>query len=141
MATADIGKGQAYYTQRCSVCHTLFGTGGKVGPDLTGSGRKDLDYLLTNILDPNASIAAEYRLAHATLTDGQVVSGALAAEHADSVVLQTVTGPVTVARAQIRSLERLSTSLMPTGLTDDLTVDQIRDLFAFLMSDTGVISQ
>jgi len=137
MHTSDTTAGQTLFTQRCAACHTLFGQGGKIGPDLTGSGRKDLDYLLTNIIDPNASISAEWRLALATLRDGEVVAGSVVAEHESSLVRQTTSGPVTVERANVRSLERLATSLMPTGLTDDLSVDQVRDLFGFLMSDVG----
>jgi len=137
MKTADVGAGHGTFTQRCAVCHTLFDQGGKIGPDLTGSGRKDLDYLLTNIVDPNASISAEWRLAFATLTDGQTISGSVVAEYDTTIVLQTPGGPITLERAKIRSLERSATSLMSVGLTDDLTVDRVRDLFAFLMADGG----
>jgi putative heme-binding domain-containing protein len=47
----------------CSVCHKLFGEGASIGPDLTGAGRDSSDYLIENIVDPSAIVAADYRLA------------------------------------------------------------------------------
>ncbi len=137
MRTADLELGRAHFEKRCMSCHTLFDRGGKLGPDLTGSGRKDLDYLLINILDPNAAIPTDWRLTVITLTDGRVVSGSINAERENSITLQTAEGAVTLERTSIRSIDRLATSLMPTGLVDDLTAAQVRDLFAFLMSDAG----
>src|SRR5204863_7042516 len=49
---ADLSRGRTVFNTACAACHTLYGEGGKVGPDLTGSGRENLDYLLENILDP-----------------------------------------------------------------------------------------
>ena len=68
-------------------CHTLFGEGGKVGPDLTGSNRANLDYALMNILDPSAVIAKEYRPTIVITTDGRVITGkdALAAKLIDEI--------------------------------------------------------
>jgi len=48
----------------CAACHTLYGEGGKVGPDLTGGGRDNLDYLLENIVDPSAVVTADFRMSH-----------------------------------------------------------------------------
>ncbi len=61
LPTPDPGHGRTLFTQTCGICHTLFGSGGKIGPDLTGSNRADLDYLLHNITDPNAEIPNAYR--------------------------------------------------------------------------------
>ncbi|MSU50715.1 MAG: c-type cytochrome [Opitutus sp.] len=134
----DRKHGSELFEQRCAVCHSLFGRGGKLAPDLTGSGRKELEYLIVNIVDPNAEIPADWRLAVATLTDGRVVSGSLAAESETSITLQSPEGVTTIERRTLRSLERLDSSLMPTGLLDDLPPDHVRDLFAFLMSDAPV---
>ena len=49
------------FAKTCQQCHTLYGVGGKVGPDITGSNRANLDYLLENILDPSAVIPNEYK--------------------------------------------------------------------------------
>ena len=59
---ANLSHGRHLYEQRCASCHVLYGQGGKLGPDLTGSGRSNLDYLLENIVDPNAAVSADYRM-------------------------------------------------------------------------------
>src|SRR5207245_2739422 len=60
LKTGDASAGRALFAKTCMQCHTLYGEGGKVGPDLTGSNRQDLDYLLVNIVDPSAVIAKDY---------------------------------------------------------------------------------
>ena len=52
LAAADRGRGRAVFDRVCASCHRLYGQGGEIGPDLTGSGRDNLDYLLENIVDP-----------------------------------------------------------------------------------------
>ena len=61
-APRDIPNGRILFTSHCSACHTLYGQGGKLAPDLTGSGRADLGYLLENIIDPSAVVSNEYRM-------------------------------------------------------------------------------
>ena len=73
--TPPIREGRAVFAKVCQQCHTLFGVGRLVGPDLTGSNRADLDYLLSNVLDPSALIGKDY-LAHViATTDGRVLTG------------------------------------------------------------------
>src|SRR5205823_8047208 len=71
----DLGLGRALYAKTCQQCHTLFGSGGKVGPDITGANRADLNYLLENVLDPSAIIPKEYAVTVLTLKSGRVVTG------------------------------------------------------------------
>lgn len=137
MRDADIASGRQTFEQRCMTCHSLFDRGGKLGPDLTGSGRHDLDYLLINVLDPNASILANWRLTVVTLEDGRVLSGTIVADRPQSIDILLPDGVTSIDRSQIKSLDRINSSLMPAGLLDDMSAQQIRDLFAFLMSDTG----
>jgi mono/diheme cytochrome c family protein len=61
--SVSASRGRAVFMKTCAQCHTLFGEGGKVGPDLNGSGRGDLEYILTNVVDPNAVVGKDYRLA------------------------------------------------------------------------------
>ena len=72
---ADVNLGRAVFAKTCQQCHTLFGTGGKVGPDLTGSNRANLDYLLSNIVDPSAVLAKEYTPSIIQTEDGRIVTG------------------------------------------------------------------
>ncbi|NBV79257.1 MAG: hypothetical protein EBR62_05270, partial [Verrucomicrobia bacterium] len=80
LAQADVAKGHALFVGVCGQCHKLFGEGGAIGPDLTGSGRRNLDYLLQNIVDPNAVVDAAYYLNTLTLKDGRVLSGIVGAQ-------------------------------------------------------------
>ena len=132
---ANLAAGSQVYDQRCAACHQLFGRGQSLGPDLTGSGRKDLEYLLLNVVDPNAVIASDYRLSVVTLKDGQVHSGSIVKETDRAVTLRTMAAEVTVDRAEIKSTQRLPMSLMPPGLFESLSATELRDLVGYLMSD------
>src|SRR5262249_39150364 len=74
-APPDLALGRAVYARTCQQCHTLFGIGGKVGPDITGANRASLDYLLENVLDPSALIPKEYAASVIALKSGRVVTG------------------------------------------------------------------
>jgi putative heme-binding domain-containing protein len=132
---ANLARGAVVFEQSCAGCHRLFGRGQTIGPDLTGSGRKDLDYLLLNIVDPNASIPADYRLAAITLADGRVVSGSITSQSAESLVVRLAGPETTVRRAEVKSIEYLPVSLMPPGLLESMPATDVRDLMAYLMSD------
>ena len=71
----DPALGRAVFAKTCQQCHTLYGVGANIGPDLTGSNRSDVDYLLSNIVDPSAVIAKEYQPTVIITTDGRVVTG------------------------------------------------------------------
>ena len=119
------------FTQRCAICHTLFGEGAKIGPELPGS-FADLDYLLQNILDPNATIGKDYQQTFVKTKDGQTLNGIVAADDASSVTLKTFAGPVTVQRADVASIELSPNSLMPEGLLMGVDEESVRDLFLYL---------
>lgn len=128
---ADARKGRLHYLQRCAACHTLHGEGQKIGPELPGS-YKDLDYLLQNILDPNAVIGKDYQQTLVRTKDGQVLSGVITGDEESAVTLRTLVGASTVQRRDIESIETLEHSLMPEGLLTGLQEEDIRDLFLYL---------
>ncbi|MBI1370094.1 MAG: c-type cytochrome [Planctomycetes bacterium] len=134
MATADASNGRAIFTRTCAVCHTLYGTGGKIGPDLTGSNRADLDYLLENVLDPNATVGVDYQLSVLTLKDGRIVSGMIRQENDSTVTVQTVTEASVVDKAQIADRKTMAMSMMPEGLLATMQDADVRDLAAYLRS-------
>jgi len=133
---ANLANGAVLFDQSCAACHRLFRRGQNFGPDLTGSGRKDLDYLLLNIVEPSASVPADYRVASLTLTDGRNVSGAIASQTDDVFVLRIPGAETTVKRVEVKSVEFLPVSLMPPGLLEALTATELRDLIGYLMSDS-----
>lgn len=135
LAEANIDQGAAIFELRCAACHKLFGRGQNLGPDLTGSGRKDLEYLLLSIIDPSASISADWRLTIVTLDDGRVLSGGIVAETPRTITIRSTAGETTIDPSTVRSIERLPISIMPAGLLDSLSHREVRDLFGYLMSD------
>ena len=130
--------GRVIYTKTCGQCHTLFGEGGKIGPDITGSNRAELDYLIMNILDPNAEIAADYRPWDLVLKDDREITGLMVRQDTQVVVVQTITELATVPRAELRSLRQSQLSMMPEGLLAALSRVEVRDLIAYLRSPQQV---
>ena len=128
---ANASHGRALFAQSCAICHNMFGEGAKIGPELPGS-FEDVDYLLQNIIDPNAIIGKDYQQTFVETKDGRMVSGVLASDDADIVTLKTLAGPAKVSRADIKSIEVSPNSLMPAGLLNALDDDSVRDLFLYL---------
>ena len=134
IAQADQRKGQVLYSQICATCHVMYGKGGRIGPDLTGSGRADLDYLLHNIADPSALVAVDYQLSSLTMTDGRVLSGMIRSRNDSIIVLQTLTETLNLQVSDVAKNETSPISIMPEGLLGAFDETQTRDLIAFLMS-------
>ena len=133
LSEANLKKGSLLYDQQCSGCHQLYGRGGYLGPDLTGSGRSNLDYLLENIVDPNSAVSADYRMNVLSLKDGRVLSGMIAGQDRNSLTLRMPGSEAVVSKADIRKRETLPNSIMPAGLLDSLREEERRDLIAYLM--------
>jgi putative heme-binding domain-containing protein len=135
-APGDAVRGKALFTQHCATCHTIFGEGGKAGPDLTGADRKNRDWLLMNIIDPSGVIRPEYVSYDVQTTDGRALFGLVVEQSPQAVTLVDAKNErIVVERSKIASLEPSPVSLMPEKLLDELTNQQLRDLFAFLQSD------
>jgi putative membrane-bound dehydrogenase-like protein len=132
LATADLGRGRRLYDRTCGGCHRLYGVGGELGPDLTGSGRHDLGYLLENIVDPGAVVNRDWRLSVVTLADGRVLSGVVTEARERTVTLATPTERLVLDRDDIESITPTDASPMPDGLLDPLLPAEIRDLIAYL---------
>ena len=138
IAKSDLRVGRAIFQKSCATCHVMYGVGVKIGPDLTGSNRKNLDYLLENIVDPSASVGTDFRTMIVLLDDGRVINGVVTASTERTLTLQTATESVTLDRAEIESLKQSKTSLMPDGLLQNQSSEQIRDLIGYLMSSEQV---
>ncbi len=116
----------------------MYGEGGKIGPDLTGSNRHDLGYLLENILDPGAVVSADYRMTLLTLDDGRVLSGVVAAEDERTLTLRQAIGETVTEKNAIAKREVSPVSMMPEGLLLAFDDTQVRDLIAYLMHPVQV---
>ena len=138
IASGDAGRGRALFAGVCGQCHKLFGEGGALGPDLTGSGRRDLNYLVENIVDPSAVVDAAYFLNTLTLKDGRVLSGVVGAQNERTLTLRMIGQEQVIERAEIAKRETLPISLMPEGLLQALSPEQQKDLLKYLMGDGQV---
>jgi putative membrane-bound dehydrogenase-like protein len=130
----NLAEGQKLYALSCGACHKLYGTGGTIGPDLTGAGRQNLDYLLENILFPSAVVAAEFRQTTLMLKDGRSLSGVIRSRNNQAVVLEMIGETATVSRLDIEDETTSALSLMPEGQLDAMTDAQAIDLIGYLMS-------
>jgi putative heme-binding domain-containing protein len=128
LESADLKRGHDLFLKVCGVCHRLYGEGASIGPDLTGSGRTHVDYLLENILDPGAVVPQDYRLSVVELKDERVLSGVVVERKAKTITVQTANEKVTVPRDEIQSMLDSPLSMMPEGLLDSLKEDEVRDL-------------
>jgi len=135
LAGADAQLGKEVFKNSCATCHRLFGEGKEIGPDLTGSGRKDLDYLLTNLVDPGAVLAAEFRLSVIEMKDGRILTGVVQSSAGASLILQTDKDKLTIPRDSVESIRATNQSLMPDGLVDAFSKEQILGLIKFLSLD------
>lgn len=133
----DIRRGQAvFYSQKaaCIACHAIGYVGGNSGPDLTRIGgiRTERD-LLESIVFPSLSFVRSYEPVTIVTTDGKVHNGLIRKEASDEILLAT--GPkeeVRIPRADIEELKPSTLSIMPSGLDQQLTQQQLADLIAFL---------
>jgi len=128
----DGPRGRVVYNKICAQCHTLFDVGGKVGPDITGANRTDLNYLLETIVDPNAVIPNEYRTMEIETKDGRSLTGVVKVMGDKSVLLQTANELLTLPRDEIASQRQTELSMMPEGLLAPLTDQEVRDLIYYL---------
>lgn len=130
--------GRAVFAKTCGQCHTLYGVGAKIGPDLTGSNRGDVDYLLSNIVDPSAIMAKEYQQTVIITVDGRVVTGIVTKEDDKSVTVQTPTEAVVVPQDEIDERELSDASMMPEDQLKQFSDHETLSLFAYLMGKSQV---
>jgi putative heme-binding domain-containing protein len=139
LAKGDLTKGKMLYSATCGQCHKLFGEGQNVGPDITGSNRADLNYLLENVLDPNAVIGKDYQLNLFTMKDGRVMSGVIKNETPAAVKIAMMGGvEFTLPQADIAKREVSKLSTMPEGLFDALQPESVIDLVKYLQSGAAL---
>ncbi len=133
----DIRRGQVVFNSAkaaCIACHSMGYLGGKVGPDLTriGGVRSERD-LLEAIVFPNASFVRSYEPVKVVTTDGRSLTGILKKDAPDEIILSiNATEEVRVLRADIETLTPGTVSVMPSGLDQQLSKQDLADLIAFL---------
>lgn len=128
--------GAAVFARVCAACHTYHGTGGKVGPDLSGVRNQPADALLLHIIVPNYEVVPAYQTITAVTDDGRTIAGWLASETDTSLTLRTAAGAEeALLRKNIRSLTASGLSLMPDGLEQAMTRDELIGVIAYLKQE------
>lgn len=139
----DTSRGKTVFATLCASCHQLHGQGGSIGPDLTGYERDNQSFLITSIVDPNLGVREEYELVTVTTasdeskaTAGSIYSGFIHSVDSSVVTLRNLSGSLSsIPQSRVLSISRSFNSLMPEGLLDALSDQDIADLFAWLKSN------
>ncbi|HWY86411.1 MAG TPA: family 16 glycoside hydrolase, partial [Gemmataceae bacterium] len=142
----DLPLGRALFTKTCMECHTLFGMGAKIGPELTdlrltpggALKRADLNFLVTNIVDPSAEIAKEFQPSVVVTTSGVVIVGIVKESNDAAVTLQTSSKIVVIPRKEIEEMRESKVSLMPVDLLKPLSDHEVRSLIAYVSGPAQV---
>lgn len=133
LAEGHLEKGAELFRKSCASCHKLYGEGKTIGPDLTGANRSNLEYLLMNIVDPSAVVPKQFTTSVIALKDGRVINGVVVVSTEQTQTIQTDRDQISISRSDIEESRDTGKSLMPDGMLDKLTEQEIRDLFAFMM--------
>src|SRR5690606_16074585 len=135
--SSDLAHGKKVFEENCSSCHQIGGKYGKAyGPDLGSMRNRTAQAILRDILDPGLSVADGYDFWEIELTDGSKKWGIIASETANSIVLQENEEKTTVlSRDQIGGLNSMGLSVMPVGLENVITEEEMRDLIFFMRSE------
>ncbi len=134
-ADGDARRGQEVFQKNCASCHSYRSQGQNVGPDISSYAQKPIEALLVAVLNPSQAIDPRYVNFTVTTVDGRVFTGIVQQESATAITLANGKQPaVTLARTQIESLHRTGQSLMPSGLSQEISPQAMADLAAFLYS-------
>jgi putative heme-binding domain-containing protein len=125
--------GETAYMQRCAACHKLFFKGGNVGPDLTAYQRDNLGTMLLSIVNPSAEIREGFQYYAVETKDGRTLSGFFVDRDNQVTVLRGLEGEnITLRASEILELQPMGRSLMPDGLLEGMSEQELRDFFAYL---------
>jgi len=132
-SNGNVDAGQVVFKKHCAACHQIFGEGTKLGPELTSANRRDPDFLLISLVDPNSVIRKEYVSMIVVTKDGRVLTGLPTSRNEAGVTLVNAKNePVVIPTGDIDELHESPISMMPVDLYRQLTPQDLRDLFAFL---------
>ncbi len=130
-------NGLVMFRKHCAACHIHGEIGTEVGPNLTGMAVHPKEEILVNVLDPSRSVENNFRTYQILTVDGNVVSGMLAGESANSIrIIDSQGKEQQVLRADIEQMISSEKSLMPEGFESAMSKDEMADLLAFLAKRT-----
>ncbi len=128
-------EGEVVFKQHCATCHQIAGQGGVVGPQLDGVGNRGIDRLLEDVIDPNRNVDVAFRMTQILTLNGNILTGLLRREEGDRVVLADQTGQeFSLAIDEIEQRQHSTESLMPANFSETMTIQQIQDVMAYLLT-------
>jgi putative heme-binding domain-containing protein len=131
----DPAKGKAVFQKTCAACHRLDNFGTEIGPNLVAMQNRGAEAILSNVIDPNLEVNPQFVEYLVDTKDGRTLTGLLDSETANSVTLKRSEGATdTVLRADITKMRSTGLSIMPEGLEQQLDVQAMADLIAYLMT-------
>jgi putative membrane-bound dehydrogenase-like protein len=132
-ARGSAERGWLVYDRICGQCHLMHGRGVEVGPNITANGRGSHEQLLVSVFNPSLVIGEAYRSVTIRTDDGTVITGLLVSRGDDKTVVKTQGGKeITVPAAEIEVFQQDKKSLMPEGIENQLSPQELADLFALL---------
>lgn len=131
----DFSVARQTYLKSCGQCHMLYGEGGRIGPDITGAQRQNLDYLLENITDPSAAFSPDFRLTNLEMKDGRIISGLVRPRDKQAITLITTTETMIIPRDLIETQQTSTQSIMPEGLLEAMSHQERTALLHYLMTE------
>ena len=131
--TGVVARGEAVFEKQCSSCHTRHGHGHAVGPDLGEFAGKSMADFLAATLDPNAAINPNYPAWNLETKDGRHLTGVIRGENASGFTLVQGGGiEEKFLRSDLKEMRPSPLSLMPEGLEQSLTPQDLADLIAWI---------
>jgi putative heme-binding domain-containing protein len=139
LAKSDLGNGKRLFESTCSACHTLYNKGGNIGPDITGSNRTNVEYLLSNLIEPSGEIQDDYKMVVVTSRDGRTYIGNIISENERQITMRVIgQDELVLNKSDIQSQETSANSMMPEGLLQTMTDQQVLDLIGYLKNPKDV---
>ncbi|MDB6056431.1 MAG: putative rane-bound dehydrogenase, partial [Verrucomicrobiales bacterium] len=133
--TGDRLKGRAIWSKNCVVCHNFHGEGATVGPSLTPLTDKTPEDFLVAILDPNDAVEPRFTAYNIETKDGRSITGIMKTETGTTMTVALAGGNTeTILRSDVQEIRASGRSLMPEGLEQSMTPQDLADLIAYLKS-------
>jgi putative membrane-bound dehydrogenase-like protein len=127
-------KGEVVFRRECQACHRVNNIGTEIGPNLATIRHRAPEELVLHILDPNREVGPNFVAYAIETADGRVLTGLIVEDTGSSITLVRSTGArETILRSQIEGIAATGQSLMPPGLEDRITLQEMADLLAFLL--------
>ncbi len=128
-------RGGEIFLGRCAACHQQNGATPAPGPDLAGVRVFGKERALSAILEPNAELRRQYLTYVVETTAGEPIIGLLRDENPTTITIQRLDrGPVVLRRTNLQYIQAQPWSLMPAGLEEGLTAQDMADLLEYVVA-------